>query len=103
LPETSKQDALLKDIGIVLSQATILTNKYKDLIRQNLEFETELNELKKDKANLVQKLSMLETEIENIKKQSNTEVFNSLDEEEREDLKNKISNLISKIDLHISS
>jgi len=97
LPETSKQDALLKDIGIVLSQATILTNKYKDLIRQNLEFETELNELKKDKANLVQKLSMLETEIENIKKQSNTEVFNSLDEEEREDLKNKISNLISKI------
>jgi len=46
---------------------------------------------------------MLETEIENIKKQSNTEVFNSLDEEEREDLKNKISNLISKIDLHISS
>ncbi|OGU28620.1 MAG: hypothetical protein A2057_17190 [Ignavibacteria bacterium GWA2_35_9] len=103
MPETSKQDALLKDIGIVLSQATILTNKYKDLIRQNLEFETELNELKKDKANLVQKLSMLETEIENIKKQSNTEVFNSLDEEEREDLKNKISNLISKIDLHISS
>ena len=103
MPETSKQDALLKDIGIVLSQVTVLTNKYKDLIRQNLEFETELNELKKDKANLVQKLSMLETEIENIKKQSNTEVFNSLDEEEREDLKNKISNLISKIDLHISS
>jgi len=40
---------------------------------------------------------------ENIKKQNHTEIFNSLDEEERDDLKSKITNLISKIDLHISS
>jgi predicted nuclease with TOPRIM domain len=70
---------------------------------QNAEYETELNELKKEKTNLIQKLSMLETEIENIKMQTHTEIFNSLDEEEREDLKGKITNLISKIDLHISS
>jgi predicted nuclease with TOPRIM domain len=103
LPEVSKQDLLLKDIAIVLSQVTILSNKYKDLSQQNSELESEVNELKKEKAGLIQKLSMLETEIENIKKQNHTEIFNSLDEEEREDLKSKITNLISKIDLHISS
>lgn len=103
MPETSKQDTLLKDIGIILSQVTILANKYKDLGNQNAEYETELNELKKEKTNLIQKLSMLETEIENIKMQTHTEIFNSLDEEEREGLKSKITNLISKIDLHISS
>jgi len=103
LPETSKQDLLLKDIGIVLSQVTTLANKYKDLGHQASEFETEITELKKEKAGLIQKVSMLETEIENIKKQNHTEIFNSLDEEERDDLKSKITNLISKIDLHISS
>ena len=86
MPETSKQDILLKDIAIILSQVTTLSNKYKDLSHQKSELESEV-----------------ETEIENIKKQNHTEIFNSLDEEEREDLKSKITNLISKIDLHISS
>jgi predicted nucleic acid-binding Zn-ribbon protein len=103
LPDTSKQDLLLKDIAIILSQVTTLANKYKDLNHQTSEFEAEINELKKEKTGLIQKISMLETEIENIKKQNHTEIFNSLDEEEREDLKSKITNLISKIDLHISS
>ena len=103
MPETSKQDLLLKDIAIILSQVTTLSNKYKDLSQQNSDLESEVNELKKEKAGLTQKISMLETEIENIKKQNHIEIFNSLDEEEREDLKSKITNLISKIDLHISS
>ena len=103
MPETSKQDLLLKDIAIILSQVTTLANKYRDLSQQASEFEAEVNELKKEKTGLVQKISMLETEIENIKKQNHAEIFNSLDEEEREDLKSKITNLISKIDLHISS
>ena len=103
MPDTSKQDILLKDIAIILSQVTTLANKYKDLSHQASEFEAEIDELKKEKTGLVEKVSMLETEIQNIKKQNHTEIFNSLDEEEREDLKTKITNLISKIDLHISS
>ena len=93
------QDALIKDIGNIHSQVTTLVNKHRD----NLKLEAEVNELKKEKADLIQKISGLEAEIGNNKRQPDFEIFNSLDEEERENLKNKIDNLISRINFHISS
>jgi predicted nuclease with TOPRIM domain len=103
LPETSKQDVLLKDITNIHSQVTTLINKYRDLIQLNEKLETEVEQLRKEKADLVERISGLETEVGNIKNQPGLEIFNSLDEEERGNLKNKIDNLISRIDFHISS
>jgi predicted nuclease with TOPRIM domain len=103
LPETSKQDILLKDITNIHSQVTTLINKYRDLIQLNEKLEAEVDQLRKEKTDLVERISGLETEVGNIKNQPGLEIFNSLDEEERENLKNKIDNLISRIDFHISS
>lgn len=103
MSEASKQDILLKDITNVQSQVTTLVNKYRDLTQLNEKLETEVGKLRKEKADLVEKISGLESEAGNTNNQPGLESFNSLDEEERENLKNKIDNLISRIDFHISS
>lgn len=104
MPETSKQDALITDITNIHSEVNTLVSNHRDLAQVNLKLEAEVNELRKEKADLVQKLAGLEAKIgNNNKRQPDFEIFNSLDEEERENLKNKIDNLISRIDFHISS
>jgi len=103
MSETSKQEVLLSDLSIIQSQVEILANKCKDLTEVNLELESQLSELKKENSDLEQKISKLESELQNIKKKSGTDFFNSLNEKEREELRNNIGDLISRIDFHLSS
>jgi chromosome segregation ATPase len=103
MSETSKQEVLLSDLSVIQSQVEILANKCKDLTEVNLKLESQLSEFKKEKIDLTQKISKLESEVQNIKKKGGTDFFNSLDEKEREELKNNIGDLISRIDFHLSS
>ena len=103
MSETSKQEVLLSDLGVIQSQVEILANKCRDLTEINLNLENELSGLKKEKINLDEKVSKLEFEIQNLKKKSKTDFLSSLNEKEREELKNNIGDLISRIDFHLSS
>ncbi len=103
MSETSKQEVLLSDLSIIQSQVEILANKCRDLTEVNLDMELKLEQLKKEKTELLQKLSSLESEIKNYKKNSDVELFGSLENKDKEELKKNIGDLISRIDFHLSA
>ncbi len=103
MAEISKNDILISDLSTIETQLSILINKNKDLNTKNIDLEETLNSLKKENSILLQKLSSLENDIKNIDENTETNLFNSLNLKERENLKVKLQNLITRIDYHLSS
>ena len=103
MAELSKYEILINDLAALESQAAIIKSRYKDLSAHNIELEKHLRECQKENASLIQKLKNLETEFESFKNDSEGQFINLLNTKERETLKVKIQNLISKIDYHLSS
>jgi hypothetical protein len=103
LAEYSKYDILLKDLNLIETQVSILNNKYKDELQRNQDLENSVNEMKLENAYLVEKLSKLDSELQNLHSGNDQDLFHSLNMKEKEDLKLKLRNLLSKIDYHISS
>lgn len=101
MADLSKQDILLNDISLVETQITVLRNNFKESLERIKELEGYLNELKKENKDLKQRISELEEEL-NLSI-NNVDSFGSLNLKEREALKIKLQNLISRIDYHISS
>jgi len=103
LAEYSKFDILLKDLNIVETQVTVLNNRYKDELQKNQDLEKIVKEVKAENAFLVEKLSKLESELQDLQSGNNPDLFHSLSLKEKEELKLKLRNLLSKLDYHISS
>ena len=103
MADYSKYDILLKDLDLVETQVGILNDKYKDELRINQDLVSAVKELKLQNAFLVEKLSKFESEIQGLQSGSNQDLFHSLNMKEKEELKLKLRNLLSKIDYHISS
>ena len=103
MADYSKYDILLKDLDLVETQVSILNNKYKDELRKNQDLESAVIELKHQNAFLVEKLSKFESELQSLQSGGNQDLFHSLNMKEKEELKLKLRNLLSKIDYHISS
>jgi len=101
LVDLAKYETLISDLGKLESYVEILKNKYNDTVERNKELELSLNEIQQDKNLLHQKISEMETELEDITLKS--EEKSKLNLEEREEIKSKIRNLISRIDKHLSS
>ncbi|GIK62100.1 MAG: hypothetical protein HND39_15495 [Ignavibacteriota bacterium] len=99
--DLAKYETLIGDLGKLESQVEILKNKYSDTIGRNKELEISLNEIQQDKNLLHQKISELESELEDTKFKS--EEKSKLNLEEREEIKSKIKELINRIDKHLSS
>ena len=99
--DLAKYETLISDLSKLESQVEILKNKYADTLERNQELEVSANEVQQDKNLLHQKISELESELEEIKLKS--EETSKLNLEEREEIKTKIKNLISRLDKHLSS
>ena len=99
--DLAKYETLISDLGKLESQVEILKSKYSDTLERNKELEVSLNDVQQDKNLLHQKISDLESELEQIKLKS--EENSKLNSEEREEVKNKIRNLISRIDKHLAT
>ena len=99
--DLAKYETLISDLGKLESQVEILKNKYSDTLGRNRDLEVSLNEIQQDKNILHQKISEMESELDEIKLKS--EEKTKLNSEEREEIKIKIRNLISRIDKHLSS
>ena len=99
--DLAKYETLISDLSSLESQVEILKNKYSDTMERNKELEVSLNEIQQDKNLLHQKISELESELEEIK--LNVEEKSKLNLEEREELKVKIKDLISRVDKHLST
>jgi SMC interacting uncharacterized protein involved in chromosome segregation len=101
LVDLAKYETLISDLGKLESHVEILKNKYSDTIGRNKELEVSINEIQQDKNLLHQKISELESELEESKLKS--EEKSKLNLEEREEIKSKIRELINRIDKHLSS
>ena len=99
--DLAKYETLISDLSKLESQVEILKNKYADTLERNQELEVSANEVQQDKNLLHQKVYELESELEEIKLKS--EETSKLNLEEREEIKTKIKNLISRLDKHLSS
>lgn len=99
--DLAKYETLISDLSALESQVEILKNKYSDTMERNRELEVSLNEIQQDKNILHQKISELESELEEIKLK--VEEKSKVNLEEREELKVKIKDLISRVDRHLSA
>ena len=99
--DLAKYETLISDLSALESQVEILKNKYFDTVDRNKELEVSLNAIQQDKNLLHQKISELESELEEIK--IKVEEKSKLNSQEREELKNKIRDLINRVDKHLST
>ena len=99
--DLAKYETLISDLSALESQVEILKNKYSDTLERNKELEVSLNEIQQDKNLLHEKISELESELEEIKLK--VEEKSKLNLEEREELKIKIKDLITRVDKHLSA
>ncbi|NWF89364.1 MAG: hypothetical protein HXY50_07855 [Ignavibacteriaceae bacterium] len=103
MSEVSKYESIINDLNLIETQAEILKNKAKDIELRNSQVERIIEQLKAENALLNQKVAKLEEELERLNVKTELDIFNSLTSKEKEALKSKIEDLISKIDYHISS
>jgi chromosome segregation ATPase len=101
LVDLAKYETLISDLSALESQVEILKDKYSDTLERNKELEVSLNEIQQDKNLLHEKISELESELEEIKLKM--EEKSKLNLEEREELKIKIKDLITRVDKHLSA
>jgi len=99
LADLSKHDILLNDISQIETQISVLRNNFKEALERKKELEGYINELKKENTELKQKINELEKDYQI----NDADTFGSLNLKEKEALKIKLQNLISRIDYHLSS
>lgn len=101
--ELSKYDSIISDLSLIETQIEVLASKAKDGENRNIQLEKIIEQLKSENAVLAQKVSKLEEDIERLISKTELDIFNSLTSKEKEAIKSKVENLISKIDYHLSS
>ena len=101
--DLTKYDMILSDLNFIESQASSVKDKFEELKNRNNELEDIVFLLKKEKNLLNQRIAQLESQLEQKPEVEENSDKLHLNVEEKEILKNKIKQLITKIDYHLSS
>ena len=103
MADITKHEILLNELSAIEAQLSALVHKNKELMVKLGDAEIELLRLRNENSMLGQKIVSLESDIKAPKNDGDNNIFNSLNLKERENLKVKLQNLLSKIDYHLSS
>lgn len=103
MPDLSKYDLILSELSALETQVTVLKDKYLDVSGRNKELEEEVSVLKKENFSLQQKLNRFEADLNKFQNFQVQDFSDSMTEHEKEELKQKIQRMISRIDHHLSS
>ncbi len=103
MAELTKQDILVNDLSSIESQLSMLIANIKELSESNTNLEQLLEESKKENIVLTNKIVKLQGELENFQQENGSNVFNSLNLKEKEDLKVKLQEMITRINYHLSA
>lgn len=101
--DLAKYDSLIQDLTAIEAEIATLGNKLKDTEQRKTELEIQIAKLRQDNSFLQKKIIELEQEILLSKQDVEGNVFNTLNSKEKENLKLKLQEIISKIDYHLSS
>jgi len=102
LAEFTKYDSFIVDLNTIETQVSVLVSNYRELSERNRELDGAVKELRSENTLLLQKISKLEKDLRNFES-GNPELFNSLDTNERNELKAKLQSFLDKIEYHLSS
>ena len=103
MSELTKYDILVNDLSSIESQISMLITRVKELTQKNADLEELLQESKKENVVLSHKIVKLQGELEHFQQENGSNVFNSLNVKEKEELKIKIQEIISRINFHLSA
>lgn len=101
--DLAKYDSLIHDLTAIEAEIATLGNKLKDTEERKTELEIQIAKLRQDNSFLQKKIIELEQEILLSKQDEEGNIFNTLNSKEKENLKLKLQDIISKIDFHLSS
>lgn len=101
--DLAKYETLINDLSMIESEVAALNEKIKDNSIHKSELEQKIIKLKSENSALNEKIEELERELEEVSLQKDEVNFESLNTKERETLKVRIQDLISRIDYHLSS
>lgn len=99
----TKYDALIQDLTLIESEIAAIVEKLRVSTEREQELEIQLAKARQENAVLLKRISELEHQLENSQIRSENEYFGSLNTKEKEVLKQKIQNLITRIEYHLSS
>lgn len=103
MTEFSKYDMLISDLNVIQTEITVLINKLNDVSARNAELENLLSEMNSEKFVLLEKIKNLQEEFEELRTENQSSLFGSLSNTEKEELKHRIRDMVSRIDNHLSS
>lgn len=101
--DLAKYDSIIGDLSAIEAEIATLGNKLKDTEERKTELEIQVAKLRQDNSFLQKKIIELEQEILLSKNDEEGNIFNTLNTKEKENLKLKLQDIISKIDFHLSS
>jgi regulator of replication initiation timing len=104
LPESSKYDVFIDELNALEKQIYYFIQKGSELLEANQALSNRMTLLERENENLKKKITEIESKVS--KSLFNEEKFignGNLNLEEKETLKNKINDLIARIDYHLRS
>ena len=101
--DLAKYDSIIHDLSSIEAEIATIGNKLRDTEERKTELEIQVAKLRQDNSSLQKKIIELEQEILLSKQDDNGNIFNTLNTKEKENLKLKLQDIISKIDFHLSS
>ncbi len=103
MPDLTKHEVLLNELSEIQTLVAELKNRNKTLREEYSKLERSFSGIREENKMLLQRVEALEKQLEENGENSLNSLFGSLDGNEKEELKNKIRNLVNRIDLHLSS
>ncbi len=102
--ELTKYEVFLNELSSLESQISVLAERYQDVVKHLNEIENQNTIVSKENEYLKLQIKTLEKEIETFKGSVEREsTFSSLPVKDRESLKQKINELIARINYHLGS
>ena len=100
--DMAKYEAMIKDLSTLESKITILKDQFDATVNRNNELEVALEKSKQDNTSLYQRIAALDKELASINKGAK-KGLSLLNLEDKESFKDTLTDLISKINYHLSA
>lgn len=101
--DLAKYDSLIQDLSTIEAEIATISNKLQDVEEHKIELEIELAKIKQENSYFQKKIKELEQELATAEEDKEGNIFNTFNSKERENIKLKLQDIISKIDYHLSS
>ena len=103
MAESSKYDFFTDELTALEKQIYVFLQKNEELQHENRELSNRIKNIDKENEVLKLKLQEIETKLNHFEENGSQNYSEAFNPEEKEELKNKISDLINKIDYHLRS